>query len=300
LIRRIIQLAREPGFRRRIIFLEDYDAVISRYMVQGVDVWLNTPRRPLEASGTSGMKAALNGALNLSIPDGWWDEAHSPLTGWAIGRGEEYRDLEYQDRVESSTLYELLEREVAPLFYDRGADGVPREWIEMMKSELSELCPVFNTNRMVHEYTVQAYLPGVERRERLQAENCRRARALSSWRARVRRDWEGVRILKVETDRPDDLRVGGDLSIRIWVDPGKLSADDFAVQVYMGRLDESRVIVGGQVVPVDYETRSTPEGLLFQGRVPCRSSGTHGLTVRVIPDHEDLPHIHCTRLIRWA
>jgi starch phosphorylase len=300
LIRHIIQLAREPRFRRRIVFLEDYDAVISRYMVQGVDVWLNTPRRPLEASGTSGMKAALNGVLNLSIPDGWWDEAYSTRTGWSIGLGEEYKDLEYQDRVESGTLYDLLEREVAPIFYARGADGVPREWIGMMKSELFELCPVFNTNRMVHAYTMEAYLPGVERRERLQADDCRRVRVLSAWRARVRKGWDKVRIVRVETDRPDDLRVGQEVAIRIWVDPGQLSADDFAVQVYMGKLDENRIIVGGEVVPVNYEMQSTDEGLLFQGRVPCRSSGTHGLTVRLIPEHEDLPHIHCTALIRWA
>jgi starch phosphorylase len=300
LIREIVHLAREPRFRRRIIFLEDYDAVVSRYMVQGVDVWLNTPRRPLEASGTSGMKASFNAVLNLSILDGWWDEAYSPLTGWAIGQGEEYVDLEYQDRVESGTLYDLLEREVSPLFYRRKADGVPREWIAMMKSALVKLCPVFNTNRMVFQYTMRGYLPAGERRARLQADDCRRARALARWRSRVRKAWEQVQIVRVETERPDDLRVGGDVAIHIWVDPGKLSADDFAVQVYMGRLDENRNIVDGEVVPIDFDTTSSEEGLLFSGKVPCGSSGTHGLTVRLVPFHEDLPHQHCTRLIRWA
>jgi len=300
LIREIIHLAREPRFRRRIIFLEDYDAVISRYMVQGVDVWVNTPRRPLEASGTSGMKAAFNAVLNLSILDGWWDEAYSPRTGWAIGQGEEYIDLEYQDRIEAGTLYDLLEREVSPLFYRRGADGVPREWIEMMRNALVELCPVFNTNRMVHDYAVQGYMPAIERRARLQRDDCGRARALAAWRARVRKAWDKVRIARVEADRPDDLRVGGEVAIRIWVEPGELGAEDFSVQVYLGRLDENHEIVSGKVVPIEFETRNSGEGLLFSGRVPCGSSGTHGLTVRLVPSHEDLPHEHCTRLIRWA
>jgi starch phosphorylase len=300
LIREIVQLSREPRYRRRIVFLEDYDAVVSRYMLQGVDVWVNTPRRPMEASGTSGMKAAHNGALNLSIPDGWWDEAYSPRTGWSIGLGESYDDLEYQDRVEAGTLYDLLEREVAPLFYRRGADGVPRDWIAMMKSALIELCPKFNTNRMVHDYTMQGYIPAGELRARLQDDGCRRARELARWRDKVRRGWGKVRIVRVETDRPDDLRVGGEVAIRIWVDPGKLSASDFSVQVYMGKLDGQRNIIDGRVVPLEFETTVVEEGLLYSGSVPCAASGTHGLTVRLLPAHEDLRHEHCTRLIEWA
>ena len=139
-----------------------------------------------------------------------------------------------------------------------------------------------------------------ERRARLQENDCRRARALAKWRGAVRRSWEGVRIVRVETDRPDDLRVGGELAIRIWVDPGKLKADDFAVQVYMGRLDENRSIVEGATVPIEFESTADQGKLLFSGRVPCGSSGTHGLTVRLVPYHEDLPHEHCTRLICWA
>jgi starch phosphorylase len=300
LIRQIVHLAREHRFRRRIIFLEDYDSVTSRYMVQGVDVWLNTPRRPQEASGTSGMKAAFNGALNLSIPDGWWDEAYSLRTGWAIGRGEEYRDLEYQDRVEAGTLYDILEREVAPLFYERGADGVPRDWITMMKSALCEHCPVFNTNRMVHQYYMEAYRPAMQQRNHFEEEDFRRTRALAAWREKVHKSWDLLRVQRVETKWPDDLRVGSNFDIMVWVDPGDLSADDFAVQVYLGRIDENQLIVGGKVVPIAFERASTDEGLLFHGQVPCPSSGTHGVTVRLVPAHEDLPHAHCLGLIRWA
>ena len=163
LIREIIHFARQPEARRRMVFIEDYDMVVARYLVQGVDVWLNTPRRPLEASGTSGMKAAVNGALNLSVLDGWWVEACNVNTGWAIGQGEEYGDEKYQDEVESNALYNLLEKELIPLFYNRGADGLPRAWISKMKTSMREICPVFNTNRMVKEYAEKYYLPAHNR-----------------------------------------------------------------------------------------------------------------------------------------
>ena len=149
LIRQIMELARQEAFRRRLVFVEDYDMEVARYMVQGVDVWLNNPRRPREASGTSGMKAAANGVLNLSILDGWWDEAYQPEVGCAIGRGETYDDPDYQDQVEADTPYDLLEQDIVPTFYDRGADGLPRRWISRMKASIGNLCYFLNSHRMV-------------------------------------------------------------------------------------------------------------------------------------------------------
>jgi starch phosphorylase len=300
LIREIVQLARTPEFRRRIVFLEDYDAVISRYMVQGVDVWLNTPRRPKEASGTSGMKAAFNGVLNLSIPDGWWEEAYSPRTGWAIGGGEDYQDTDYQDRVEAGTLYDLLEQEVAPLFYQRGPDGLPRGWISLMKSAMQDLCPLFNTNRMVHQYLMEAYMPALEMRDRLESESFARARRLADWRRKIVKAWEEVRLLRTETPLPRDLRVGDEFEARVWIDPGPLSASDLSVQIYLGRVDENQEILGGETYSMEAEGEAGADGLLFRGAVPCRSSGTQGLTFRVLPHHEDLPRPHCMALVRWA
>src|SRR5262249_26162387 len=147
LIAEIQHVGRRPEFRRRIVFLEDYDINVARYLVQGVDVWLNNPRRPLAASGTSGMQVACNGGLNLSVLDGWWVEGYKQDNGWAIGAGEEYTDLNYQDDVESRAIYDLLEQEIVPLFYQRSSDGVPRGWIRMMKRSMSTICPFFNTNR---------------------------------------------------------------------------------------------------------------------------------------------------------
>ena len=299
LIRQVVQLARRPEFRRRIVLLEDYDQVVARYMVEGVDVWLNTPRRPLEASGTSGMKAAFNGALNLSILDGWWDEAYTPNTGWAIGRGEEYADHGYQDRVEAGALCDLLENEVVPLFYRRGADGLPRGWIALMRSAMTALCPVFNTNRMVHQY-VEGYLRAEARRAHLEEDGFRRARSLAAWKEKVRKGWRDVRVSRVEVIMPEQTRVGELFEVRAWVSLGSLAPGDVAPQVYLGKLRESRDIIQPEIIAMTYRGSASDEGVLFTAAFPCTSSGTHGLTVRVVPHHEDLGHPHETGLIVWA
>src|SRR5207248_5082520 len=179
LIAEILHISRRPEFRRRIVFLEDYDMNVARYLDQGIDVWLNNPRRPLEASGTSGMKVCCNGGLNLSILDGWWDEGHAHDNGWAIGAGEEYTDLTYQDDVESRAIYDLLEQELVPLFYTRSSDGLPRGWLKVMKRSMSTVCPFFNTNRMVQEYIEKCYWPSAQRFEGLAVDNLRKARALA-------------------------------------------------------------------------------------------------------------------------
>ena len=300
LIRQIVQLARQPGFRRRLVFLEDYDQVVTRYLVQGVDVWLNTPRRPMEASGTSGMKAAFNGALNLSVLDGWWDEACSTRTGWAIGRGEEYTDHDYQDRVEAGALYDLLEHEVVPLFYRRGADDVPRGWIGLMRSAMTDLCPVFNTNRMVHQYVTECYMPAEQRRARLEADGLKRGRALGKWKEKVRRAWPNVKVTRVEVGVTEGISVGGEVEVRAWVDTGSLSPADLAVQAYVGTLFESRDIVKARTVRLLPDGAPGAEGMLFRGSMVCETSGTQGLTVRVLPHHDDLGHPHETGLITWA
>ncbi len=159
LIRQIVRFSRQRDIRRRFVFLEDYDMNVARWMVGGVDVWLNTPRRFLEASGTSGMKVAFNGGINLSILDGWWDEAYESDIGWAIGKGEVYGDTEYQDEIESNALYDLLEKEIIPSFYERDSEGLPRSWIARMKTSMRKLCPVFNIERMVQEYAFNMYMP---------------------------------------------------------------------------------------------------------------------------------------------
>jgi starch phosphorylase len=199
-IREVLHFARHEDVRNHIVFLEDYNMILSRYLVEGVDVWLNTPLRPMEASGTSGMKVVPNGGLNLSILDGWWDEAHSPHIGWAIGKGESYKDIEYQNKVESNALYDILEREVIPLFYSRSRDGLPRGWIRTMKQSMHSLCYVFNTDRMVKQYVNDFYLPAVAESRRLTENDAARAREVASWKRRIRQAWSGIHVLDVKAD----------------------------------------------------------------------------------------------------
>ena len=199
LIRQIIRFARDAQVRRSVVFLEDYDISVARYLVQGADVWLNTPRRPNEASGTSGMKLLANGGLNLSILDGWWDEAYDREVGWAIGSGEEYDNQEYQDQVESEALYHILENDVVPLFYDRDAAGIPRGWLAKMKASMKRLSPVFSTNRMVAEYAERFYFPAANRLIRLAGDKGR-VRSLMEWRERLHAHGSEVKITQVDVD----------------------------------------------------------------------------------------------------
>jgi len=307
LIQQVVHLAQRPEFRRRIVFLEDYDMAVARYLVQGSDVWLNTPLRPLEASGTSGMKALANGALNLSTLDGWWDEAWHDATaanrfiGWAIGRGESYADSDYQDQVESAALYDLLEQEIAPAFYERGADGLPRRWISQMKSSIAVLCPKFSTQRMVREYATRFYFSAHQRYGALTGDRAGRARALAEWQRRVRNHWGEVKVESVEAAAAAPVSVGGAIRVRTRVRLGPLSPDEVAVQLYVGRIDADGEISDGSAVamrPVGPPSNGVCE---FEASdISCRTSGRHGYTVRVLPFHADRGAAALPGVIRWA
>jgi starch phosphorylase len=304
LVRQIIHHARRAGFRNRIVFIEDYDMVVGRYLVQGVDVWLNTPRRPHEASGTSGMKATANGALNLSVLDGWWDEAYTPETGWAIGRGEEYGDDQaaYQDEVEANAIYDLLEKEIVPLFYGRGRDGLPRGWIAKMKAAMRDHAGVFNTNRMVRDYTDLCYEPSAERSKRLMDNDQERARALAAWKARVHRQWGRVRIERVWADVTEgqELKVGDQLQVQARVHLGELKPTDVAVELFYGPLSAEGLIVRGEVLST-LIAQSKGEGMfIFAGAITCQTSGRHGYALRIVPQHEDLGNPFEMGLILWG
>lgn len=311
LIRQIVELARSAPFQRRLVFLEDYDMTVARYMLQGVDVWLNTPRRPQEASGTSGMKAAANGVINLSVLDGWWDEAYRPEVGWAIGQGEVYDDPNYQDYVEAEALYNLLEGDVIPRFYDRGADHLPRRWIAMMKGSLANLCYCFNTHRMVAAYTERFYIPAAQRYRQLLADGAARAKALAEWKARVQAGWRNIVVEKVDlldckqrvvmSGQLPELQVGASLCVRVWVNLGTLTPDDVAVQLCLGRVNADDQLVAIETFAMQSLQAGENGRYLFEAReVPCRSSGLFGYTVRVLPHHPDLTSPFLPGLITWA
>jgi starch phosphorylase len=301
LIAEIMQFARRPELRRRIVFLEDYDMNVARYLVQGVDVWLNNPRRPLEASGTSGMKVACNGGLNLSVLDGWWDEGYDGENGWAIGAGEEYTDLTYQDDVESRAIYDLLEQEIVPLFYNRSSDGLPRGWLKRMKRSMLTLCPVFNTGRMVAEYLTTCYLPSAQRFLRLTGDNLQKAKSLAQWRQGLQRGWGQVKVEGVEVQAADPMQVGGELPVTVRVNLGRFSPDDVEVQLFHGLVDSMGEIPRPQVVSMSHNGKPKHDNVWeFRGAIPCRSSGQHGFAVRVLPHNGDLANSYEPGLVCWG
>jgi starch phosphorylase len=298
LIRQIIRFARDPQIRRNVVFLEDYDISVARYLVQGADVWLNTPRRPNEASGTSGMKLLANGGLNLSILDGWWDEAYDREVGWAIGNGEEYDNPEYQDQVESEALYHLLENDVAPLFYDRDAAGIPRGWLAKMKASMKRLSPVFSTNRMVAEYAERFYLPAASRLVRLAGDK-RRVRSLLDWRKRLSVHGAEVKVTQVDVDGGGrEFVVGSKVKVTARVSLGGLSPGDVRVQAYYGVLTaDGRIGKGSHVDLAPIQSYGADR--LYEGEVECGQSGSCGFAVRVTPFHEDALLPYELPWIRW-
>ena len=305
LIRTIVSLARDSRFRRRLVFLEDYDMGVSRYLVQGADVWLNTPLRPLEASGTSGMKAAANGALNLSVPDGWWeeawrafaDEAISP--GWTIGRGEHYDDPAQQDLVEAEALYGLLENDVVPAFYDRSTDHLPRRWVARMKQSLSLLCRRYNTHRMLQEYA-ELYLSAHARVKTLESDEAARARVLGRWLRRVREAWPQVGIVALEDDGAAAMCVGQRMTVRARLRLGSLSPDDVTVELYMGGVNARQEFVEPLALPMAF-ARMEGDSAVFEGAAGLHGhTGRHGYTVRALPFHADLAQTFAPGLIIWA
>lgn len=302
LIQKIVGWAREEGFRHKVVFLEDYDMIIARYMVQGVDVWLNTPRRPREASGTSGMKAAANGVLNLSILDGWWDEAYSPEVevGWAIGQGEMYDNPEYQDEVEAEALYGLLERDVIPTFYEWDRGRIPRRWIELMKHSIGSLSHFFNTNRMVAEYTERFYMPCAERYQLLTADEMVRTKALAAWKARLITNWEQIRVENVNSNLAQEVRVGDRIEVRATVFLGELTPEEIVVELYVGLVNPSGEIVRGRAVPMHAGKSLGAGRYTFEAKAHCDMSGLHGYTVRVLPHHADLVTPFLPGYIKWA
>ena len=299
LIKALVNFARNPAVRRRFVFLENYDINIARVLVQGVDVWLNTPRRGMEASGTSGMKAAANGVPNCSILDGWWVEGYTPDVGWAIGRGESYSDYNIQDQLESQALYDLLEKQIIPLFYKRSADNVPRDWIYRMKMCMRKLAPVFNTNRMVREYAERFYVPADKRGRILSEDGSKRALALSHMKDKLRHSWGGIRIVGVHSSGNGHYHVGDEMQVEALVDLPDIDPAEVTVQLYAGPITATGEIGSAQILNMTHAKAIANNRHMFSGKIDCRASGRQGFAVRVLPGSPDLATPFEPGLIAW-
>jgi glycogen phosphorylase len=289
LIQQMVRFADDPKVRHRILFLPDYDMALAAAMVQGCDVWLNNPLRPLEACGTSGMKAALNGGLNLSVRDGWWDEWFDSENGWAIPSADDVTDSARRDELESTALYDLLEQMVAPLFYDLGADALPGRWLEMIAHTFADLGPRAQASRMVREYVTEEYVPAARASLALAgpAEGEGRfaaARDLAAWKHRVRAAWAGVHIEHIEA--ADGERGPGELlPVRASVALGELSPDDVTVEVVCGRVGDNDEIAEPEASPLSLSGPPADGIARYAGDARLGRPGPFGYTVRVVPWH---------------
>ena len=284
LIQQMVRFADADAVRRRIVFLPDYDMALARFLVQGCDVWLNNPLRPLEACGTSGMKVALNGGLNLSVRDGWWDEWYDGGNGWEIPTADGVEDPSRRDELEASALYELVGKSVAPLFYDAAADGVPLGWVEMLRHGLRSLGPLVQADRMVGDYVTKLYAPAARASRALAAADNGTARRLAAWKARVRQAWSGVRIEHVEADGAEPS-LGAVLDVRVTTSLGDLSAEDVCVELVYGRLGDDDELVEPSYVALTADDSAQAPHTRFFGSVELGQPGPFGYTVRVLPSH---------------
>ncbi|HEV7299897.1 MAG TPA: alpha-glucan family phosphorylase [Tepidisphaeraceae bacterium] len=300
LIRAIVNFARQnPQLRRRMVFIENYDMNVARYLVQGVDVWLNTPKRGMEASGTSGMKAAVNGVPNCSILDGWWVEGYAPDNGWAIGRGETYADPDLQDQLESQALYDLLEKRIVPEFYNRGIDNLPHEWIARMKACIGQLAPIFNTNRMVKQYAEEFYVPAAQRGLILSADGGKRGVALAHAKDRLRQRWGGIKIVGVHSSGNGHFKVGQAMHVEALVDLPEIDPNEISVQLYCGPISATGQVEKPAVISMTMSRTMSPHRYVFAGTLTCETSGRQGYAVRVVPGEADMANAFEPGLIAW-
>ncbi len=302
LIKKVVHQSRSEGFRRKLVFLENYDINMARYLVQGADVWLNTPRRPNEACGTSGMKAAANGAINVSILDGWWPEAYDGTNGWAIGTGEDhYDDPEYQDRVEANMLYDVLEKEVIPTFFDRGPDGLPHRWIEMMHNSMAKICERFNSHRMIEEYLDKYYVQAALAHQVLGQNRLARARELSEWKNRVRDLWRQVKVLEVSLAGGDRVALGEKLQVSAFIELGELTDQEVIVDLCHGSIEpDTDRFLDRSITHMTGKGRAENGVWEFQGAVNCDETGVYGYAIRVLPFHPYLFDPLSMNLVTWG
>lgn len=295
-IKQIYDFSNESDLRGKVLLLENYDIHMARHLIQGVDVWLNTPRRLMEASGTSGQKAALNGVVNVSTLDGWWPEAYDGKNGFAVGTEREYRDEEIQDLDDCYSLYEILEEKLIPMFY-RKQSGLPLEWIRMMKNSIKTIAPVFNTGRMVAEYTERFYVPAINRGLHFVHNNYEVAGRVSAFKRFIRERWDGVAFVSVDSNARPKMAVGEKLMVSAVVRLGEIAPEHVAVEVLYGEAGDSG-LSNITVVGISCEGETEPGTYRFAGNLSL-PQGALGYTLRVRPENRDFPYTELP-LITWA
>ncbi|HEY6540188.1 MAG TPA: alpha-glucan family phosphorylase, partial [Ktedonobacteraceae bacterium] len=281
LIEQVYRFSRSDAFRGKIIFLENYDINMARYLVSGTDVWLNNPIRPHEASGTSGQKAALNGQPNFSVLDGWWAEGFNGRNGWAIGEEREYHDANAQDEADSLSLYQILEDEIISTYYEQSASGIPHRWIGIMKEAICTCAPAFSMRRMVKEYTTRFYVPEIQQGMRIEQDRYEQARVLATWKEKVRKAWPDLELY-ADGRRDGQLSLGEGIDMRAWVRGDNLRPEDLTIEVVYGEAKDDEVAIQ-HTLPMEYIKRELDGSLRYELRLRPPESGSIAYGVRALP-----------------
>ncbi len=304
-IQQVYHFTRMPEFENRIVFVEDYDHYVGRRLYQGCDLWLNNPRRPLEASGTSGMKLPPNGGLNLSVLDGWWCESWNGKNGWAIGseipETTEPIEPKFEDDVDVASLFHVLETQIIPLYYAKPDGRLPLAWIQLMRESIRSVVPAFNTHRMVKQYAEELYEPAARAHSTLAAKGGEKAVELSKWKDSIRKNWGQIVIgnVQVEQTAGGNVCVGESIEVQARIHLGPIPPDFVRVQAYVGEA-VNNAIARPQTIDLQKDKKLDAQHWLYRGSIPARESGSYGLSVRVIPTHPNLTQAHELRLIAWA
>jgi len=304
LLKKVIDLCKDERFRGKLFFIEDYNIRVARHLVQGVDVWLNTPRRPYEASGTSGEKVVANGVLNLSVSDGWWCEGYDGTNGWNIGPvvKERSEDRPGADEEDAQSLYSLLENTVIPLFYDRSASGIPGKWVAMIKRSMQTLAPQFNTDRMLSEYYEQMYAPAAMREHSLTADSYKLAKALADWKRKLPMRFSSLRLIDVivEGIHGDAINLDQPVVVNTRIDPGALGPEEILVELMIGRATGGEFIEAPECVPLKVSEKGEDGILTFSTQYELKQNGLYSYGIRVIPYHKSLAFKQETGLVLWG
>ena len=301
LIQKIVNISREPEFRGKIVFLENYNVEIAKMMVQGVDLWLNTPTRDQEASGTSGMKAALNGVLNFSVLDGWWVEGYQEGAGWALPLERTYKDQALQDELDAEAIFNTLEYEIIPAYFDRDEVGVPSRWMQYVRNIMGEVAPFFTTTRMLKEYTDQFYRPLKEGGTRLAENDFAGARKYHAWKQWIRENWGNVRVLDKSLQDTDNFALQEDqpfeASVKILT--GNIAADHIGGEVvFFSRHEDGSL---EYILSQDMQTQAVQAGeMSFHCSFRPNISGVYEFGIRLFPQHPWMPHRQDLDLVMWA
>jgi glycogen phosphorylase len=297
LIHRIHALSQQPGFSGKIILLEGYDMALARKLVTSVDLWLNTPEYPMEACGTSGMKAAINGVLNLSVLDGWWAEGYNHQNGWGVHPHIPAQSPELRRQMESEDLLDLLEHEVIPMYFDK-TDGYSPRWVKVSKESMKSIIPRFSSDRMVMDYINKLYLPALAISEKLKATNGSPATELAVWKDKIRRLWSGVSLKRLDA-KPASIKHGSTLTVRIAVDLNGLAADDINVECLLGNTTSAGNFNGNSCYPLHMvETINCNEAVYEVGIIP-ELSGLVTYEIRAYPYHPLLCHPLQAGRMKW-